>query len=140
MSAENLWGEIPSTGTLKTPIAILREQAGVLGAMTNNVLEGDASIGRKGTRFQLTLVIVAPALDNYRMAILGVEHDMTLYPLTITDFIGAYPRTDIEEVMGVTHEIRCKDEGEFKSELRTILSSDPVHRIIQSLLSQSQAA
>jgi len=127
MSAENLWGDLPKAGDLRTPITILREQASVLGDATNNVLVGDVITGRRLEGFRLSLGIVAPALDNYRIAILAVNHDMTLYPLLVTDLLSG-------------GEIQCADEEAFKAALKDILSGPRVHQVINSLLSQSQAA
>jgi hypothetical protein len=129
MQAENLWGEIPKKGNLRTPITILREQAGLLGQATNNVLEGDVSMGRDafGSEFQITLSIVAPALDNYRFALVRVMHELMLYPLTVFDLVNDV-RYD------------CDGEETFLRALKQILSSQGTHRVIDSLLSQSQAA
>src|SRR5437870_4644712 len=122
MEVENLWGEIPQTGHVKTPITILREQAGLLSGATNMILVGDVGIKREGQNFILTLAIAAPALDNYRFAILQVRHDMTLYPLTVID---------LQE----NARIQCNDESSYKSTLKRILSSSRIHQVIDSLLS-----
>jgi len=137
MAAQNLWGEIPTKGDLRTPIAVLREQAGLLGQATNNVLQGEATIGRdQGFRgvfsgrphdFVIALFIVAPALDFYRIAILEVLHNVEIYPLTVRNLTN-------------DNELECPDETSFLNAIKDILSSDEIHRIIQALLSQSQAA
>jgi len=129
MQAENLWGEIPKKGNLRTPIAILREQATLLGQATNNVLQGDVSMGRDtfGPEFQISLSIVAPALDDYRIFLVRVTHELMLYPLTVFDLVN-------------DAQYDCDDEETFRRALKQILSSQGTHRIIDSLLSQSQAA
>ena len=127
MNDEILWGQIPKTGNLRTPITILREQAGLLGEATNNILQGDVSVSRAGEDFLLTLVIIAPSLDNYRYAILTVHHKMTLYPLLVERLITG-------------GSVQCNNEDSFKTTLKDILSSPRVHLVIDSLLSQSQAA
>jgi hypothetical protein len=125
MSAENLWGEIPKQGNLRTPTAILREQASILGEATNNILVADVVVSKKSNQFVQTFFVVAPALDNYRISILSVTHDMTLYPLSLMSEAGNY---------------QCTNEASFKQALKYILSSPRVHQIVDSLLSQSQAA
>jgi len=129
MQSDNLWGEIPKKGSLRTPITILREQATVLGQATNNVLQGDVTTGREtfGSEFQMTLSIVAPALDNYRFSLLRVTHDLELFPVTVYDLVN-------------DTQYQCSDEASFLHALKEILSSKSTHRIIDSLLSQSQAA
>ncbi len=127
MQSENLWGDIPKTGNLRTPITILREQASLLSQATNNVLEGDVSVGREASDFSFTLYIVAPALKYYRYGILKVTHEMTLYPLWVNSLVDDQTFT-------------CGDEKQFKEVLTDILSSPHTHQVIDSLLSQSQAA
>ena len=125
-STENLWGEIPKTGTSPTPLAILRQQAGLLGESTNNLLVGKVKFLSRSDKFVLGLRIVAPALDNYQFEILTVVYPIELYPLVVTS-------SDNEP-------IRCEDESAFKAALKNILSSEQVHRVVDTLLSQSQAA
>jgi hypothetical protein len=127
--SENLWGEIPKKGNLRTPITILREQASILGQVTNNVLQGDVSMGRDGwgPEFQMTMSIIAPALDNYRFLLLRVAHDVSLFPVKVEDLVN-------------DTEYDCPDEESFVAVLKKILSSTATHRVIDSLLSQSQAA
>jgi hypothetical protein len=127
MSAESLWGELPRRGDLRTPLTILREQAVLLGEATNNVLVGDVATSQRGPKFVSSLGIIAPALDNYRISILSITYDMTLYPLVIS-----------KELAGGS--VPCKDEGSFKQALKDTLSSPRVHQVINSLLSQSEAA
>ena len=138
MAAQNLWGQIPSTGSIRAPILILREQAGLLGQATNNILQGDVTILKQRDYsitggivreydFQVTLSIVAPALDNYRIAIVQVLHGIKIYPLTVRNLTN-------------NTENDCGDEVSFLNAIREILSSEETHRIIQSLLAQSEAA
>ena len=137
MAAQNLWGEIPSAGNIRTPITILKEQAALLGQATNNVLQGDVTFsGGADYRtifagytydFTVTLFIVAPALDYYRFAILQVVYNINIYPLVVRNLADDF-----------THD--CTDEASFLNAIKEILSSEETHRIIQTLLSQSQAA
>ena len=80
-----------------------------------------------GPEFQMTMSIVAPALNNYRFFLMRVSHDLALYPVTVTDLIN-------------DTEYECPNEEVFLVALKEILSSKATHRVIDSLLSQSQAA
>jgi len=122
MSVENLWGEIPKPEDLRTPVSILREQAGILGEVTNNVLEAEVVTQRDQRNIILRLYINAPAMDNYKYLALWVEHGIELYPLTVEDDNRLY---------------NCADEAEFKKGLRVILSSPELRKVISSLIAQS---
>jgi hypothetical protein len=91
--------------------------------MTNFLLEGQVHRSRYEEQFQISLSIVAPSLDNYQYAILPVEHNIELYPLTITE----YPK-------GTS--IRCEDEKKFVETLSKILSSDYFKGVMINLVSQ----
>ena len=126
MSTESLWGNLDDLKKIKTPTAILREQGELLTASTNGVLEGRVSLGkhRYSGGFIVTLNIVAPTLNEYSREVLRVTHPLTFYPMTVdSDF------TD--------HTIECDKEDDFINELGTILSSEEVRNIIQSLIAQS---
>ncbi len=44
MSGESLWGELPESASLRTPVSILKEQASELKKLTNGLLEGRVSV------------------------------------------------------------------------------------------------
>ena len=127
MNTENLWGDLPKSGDLRTPVSILREQATILGDQTNNVLVGDVITTQRGGNIVSEFEIVAPALDNYRVTVLTISHDMTLYPLLVIRHLGG-------------GNVQCTDETSFKAVLKETLSGKRVHQIVNSLLSQSKAA
>jgi len=129
MSGENLWGDLTPYQDIKPPVAILREQAAMLSDLTNKILVGDVEVrkgGGAGRAFEIDLDIQAPALDYYFITILTVTHAIIPYPLNVKD-----------KTNDVIYE--CSNEETFKQALGNILSSDSVHRIISSLLSQSKA-
>ncbi|PYS23501.1 MAG: hypothetical protein DMF72_08860 [Acidobacteria bacterium] len=127
MNTENLWGDLPKSGDLRTPVSILREQATILGDQTNNVLVGDVITTQRGGNIVSEFEIVAPALDNYRVTVLTISHDMTLYPLLVIRHLGG-------------SNVQCPDETSFIAVLKETLSGKRVHQIVNSLLSQSKAA
>lgn len=127
MAVQDLWGEIPSTEGLRTPLLILREQAALLGQKTGNILEGDVHVSRAGDNFRASLRIVAPALDNYIYTVLHITYPMISYPVRVLD------------VEGPPIEQNCQNEEAFIEVLKRILSSDRVKKAITSLLAQSKA-
>jgi len=128
MSEKNLWGSIPKID-VKPPVVILREQAAMLGQMTDNVLEGRVRqvMAAPGQDLSYILDIIAPALDRYYYSVLQVDHKVApFYPLQVTlqisdkTFVG-------------------RDEAEFVDILSRFLSSEQVQQVIASLLVQSTA-
>jgi hypothetical protein len=130
MSTENLWGSIPTAEEVKPPVTILREQAAFLGELTNKILLADVSVKRDGTKLNFSLRIIAPALDSYTYVVLTAAHSLHIYPVTVTD------RTNLEGGKYPVHE--CENESQYKEALRSILTSERLHRVITSLLIQSK--
>lgn len=127
MPAENLWGDLPTSPEIKPPVTILREQATILSEATNNILIGDVTVSKDGLLVRSQLYIQAPALDNYVYLVLTVQHDIMLYPLKIVDI-----------AKGVFYS--CEDESQYRTALKDILSSPHTHRVVASLMAQSQVA
>ena len=124
--SENLWGDLPAPeGGMITPATILNEQAAVLGERTNNVLFCRVYVVGKSTSIELDMDIVATALDGYRYTLLKVSHPVLLYPLTMFDLTRE-------------RKFECANEDEFRQDLKDILSSPEVHKVISALLSQSK--
>lgn len=118
----DLWGSLDAKDLVqRTPLSILREQAGLLGQKTNNLIEAQvARTSHYGSDFVLALNIVVPGLDSYTYELLSVRHPVTLYPVTVLSD-------------GTTLE----NEEAFVNWLRAKLSSQDTHRIIGNLLSQA---
>ncbi len=126
MSTSNLWGDLPEAVIARNPLQILKEQASELTKMTKGVLmgivEGPLPYG-SGT-FAFELSIRAPALNDYSITVLRIEYNLHMYPLTLTDILK--PKQ---------HE--CNDESTYLSELKNILQSSGMRKVISSLLVQS---
>jgi hypothetical protein len=118
----DLWGSLDANDLVqRTPLSILREQAGLLGQKTNNLIEAQvAKTSHYGSDFVLVLNIVVPGLDSYTYELLSVRHPVELYPVTVLSD-------------GTT----LRDEAQFVEWLRAKLSSPETHRIIRNLLSQA---
>lgn len=131
-SNKDLWGEIPSHETIRTPYTILKEQASLLTQKTNGLLIGEVSRDQKYNvskqrEIQVTLLIKAPSLNNYTYWVLEVGHPIELYPLSVKDLAGTNPQLD------------CSSEEEFEQALGNILSSKEVKRVISALLAEIHA-
>jgi len=134
MTTKNLWGQLPETATIKTPYAILLEQAAMLRELTNGLLVGDVKRSQNGPvdqlmrGFEIKLLIVAPALANYSYTVLTVIYPViTLYPVTL--------KPSYEEDKSV----ECQSEEQLMQALEKVLSSVRTQKVITNLLAQIQA-
>jgi hypothetical protein len=134
--AQNLWPDVESD-TVLTPVAILRQQADLLGQKTKKVVTARVSGGpddivsgpsplRTRPGFAYTLSLVAPALDNYAYDILRVRHGMQIYPVQVSDLVR-------------NKELEAATERKFLAALGEVLGSPEIKNVIQVLLSQSEA-
>ncbi|MDQ6827791.1 MAG: hypothetical protein M3081_02885 [Gemmatimonadota bacterium] len=122
----NLWGTLPVDAAPTPPVAILREQASILGDMTDRVLEGEVKTRRDGDELTLTLEIVAPALDGYRYTVVTAQHSVEMYPARL-----------FSQVIGTWQS--CESPVQFEARLGKILSSEAIKKIIAALLAQSKS-
>jgi hypothetical protein len=115
----DFWGEIQSEH-IRTPVAILREQAALLGPKTQNLVEAKVKTEPwPGGEFRHSFNLVVPALGNHTYELFRVYNPMSLYPV----------KTDTSPSL--------KDEEEFKTWLRDKLSSPETKRIIANLIAQA---
>ena len=124
MNEESFW-VIPDIREMRTPVAILNEQATFLTEKTKGVLKGQIETSQSDPAWlNIKLYIVAPALNNYRYQILQYTQPITLYPGRIT-WLGKNTNYDIS------------DEAKFSQMLKEILSSKETQYIISGLLAQA---
>ncbi|MCI0485707.1 MAG: hypothetical protein L0229_03810 [Blastocatellia bacterium] len=119
-----------------SPVAILRQQASLLGQKTRNLVEGQ--VETRTADFQRFLhhsfYLIAPALDFYKYPLFEVEHLATYwYPLTIT-MLPLDARTPDEQVK----KIEIDSEEKFMEELKNIFADEETVGVIQKLIAQSQ--
>jgi hypothetical protein len=125
---KSLWGELPKNVEVRTPFLILKEQASILTQKTNGLLIGDvARISSHDPDFWVILRIKVPALNSYTYSVAEVKYPPQIYPLTIRDLNE--PGSPV----------KCSSEEEFEAALSQILSSDPVKRVISTLLADIQS-
>lgn len=131
MSAESLWGSLEGIDTVRTPSMILQEQARLLGQLTNEVLEGKVKRDplvdmRENNNVKVTLYIVAPALQGYRVKTLDLEYSYaTAYPVIVNNSLDGGEWT-------------ARHENELKEILKRILTSHSVTNVIATLISESR--
>ncbi|MDE0140816.1 MAG: hypothetical protein OXI80_01865 [Caldilineaceae bacterium] len=131
MSIENLWGGLEGIDSVRTPSMILQEQAGLLGKLTNEVLQGKVkrdplSELREDSNVKMTLYIVAPALQGYSVKILDLDYSYTTaYPVKVTN--------SLEGSLW-----RASSESDLTGILKDILSSQRVTNIVAALIAESR--
>lgn len=116
----DLWGQL-APSAVRAPVAILREQASLLGAKTNRLVEGKVETRVSGTKLFQFFYLVVPPLDDYLYELFQVWHDVSLYPVRIGD----------------PPSIELRNEEEFVRWLGQKLSSPETKSIIGSLLAQA---
>ncbi|MBM3476071.1 MAG: hypothetical protein FJX75_22610 [Armatimonadetes bacterium] len=127
--ARSLWPDNIAVPAVRTPVAILREQAALLGPVTKNIVEADVwtQASDDGKRIVHTFVLVAPALDNYAYPLFVASHDpVRVYPVELVPGAGGGPYV-------------AGDEEDLTIGLRGILQSTPTREVVEALLAQSQA-
>ncbi len=112
------WGEIAAPA-VRTPVAILREQAALLGAKTKNLVEATVYTESVRGSFRHLFNLVVPGLDNYNYTLFAIDHGIDLYPVTV---FGRDLKFDTEEA--------------FTDWLQTVLSSAETKKIVGNLLAQ----
>jgi hypothetical protein len=118
-TATNLWPQdIGETPPDRTPAVVLREQADLLGGLTDGAVLADVeeSAG-DGDRLRATFLLVVPAL-RYRYAHFSVSYAPQGYPAAVHWTGGDYPVGDEPGLMLV---------------LSNILRSEPTRRLVATL-------
>ena len=129
--SESFWS-LPDVTGVKTPHAILREQAEALTKQTNGRLEGWVENDHFHTMFDdftraLRLSLRVPALDNYTYRLLEYLQPPELYPGRL-------------QGDAVPVQIDVQNEQMFVEALRRALGSEETRRVVGALLSQANDA
>ena len=118
----DLWSELPSESIVTPPIAILHQQAELLGQKSGGRLMGSVlQMRSKNGSPIIHFEVVAPYLGDYSFRVLTVVHPVTLYPALVADKVNGGEKD-------------CENESEFAERLGHILGSEQVRRIIDSLV------
>ena len=118
---ESFW-VVPDPGQIRTPLSILREQAGALTEQTQGVLVGVVETAIIGADLNLIMEISVPALNDYRVRVLSYKQPVAMYPGRMTIRDQGYS---------------IEDEAAFVDLLRRTLASDWTRNVLSSLLSQA---
>lgn len=124
----DLWPTDIGKQRIKTPAAILRQQASLLGKRTNNLVEAKVETRALGTQFFHDFVIEAPPLGNYKYKLFTLSHSVELYPIEIVSAPSGHVSLD---------EIRS--ERDLLEWLKAILNLDETKRIVNGLLSEIES-
>jgi len=129
----DLWAEDIVTEKVRTPVAILREQASLLGKKTQNVILADVFSDISGQAFIHNFNIIAPALGAYSYRLFSITHSIELYPLEV--HLDGTVATEI----GLENDdfISIKNEADFLEMLAKILKAERTKQIIRTLVAQS---
>ena len=158
----DLWPEDIALVEAKAPVAILKEQAAIIGRRTKGLVEGDVASLEPGFItsyaqgsvaypkgsgvFAFSFSLRAPALHGYTFRMFGMWYDASLYPVRISldrDIAAEVQNSfqvhrerlapDYEE-----HLIVAESEEHYLEFLTAVFSSNKVRRVIGAILSQSQ--
>jgi hypothetical protein len=124
----DFWGDL-APEQVRTPVAIMREQAALLGTKTHNLLEAKvetdigsfATLLSPGREFRHRFLLVVPSLNNYTYELFSISHGIGVYPISRN---GALTGSKFE------------NEEEFVDWLREKLASADTRRVISNLLAQ----
>jgi len=129
---DDLWGEIiPESGKEKTPFTILQHQASLLKKKTEHLRGHVKRIKGNLGELSYMLEIVAPKLDNYSFGVLIISYEINMiYPVKLEPLVKP-DGDDYDE----WEPFKCGSEDEFLGDLKMILGSEEVRKVIQRLLS-----
>jgi hypothetical protein len=114
----DFWGDI-GVDTTVTPSMILKQQAALLGAKTNHLLEAEVRTAASGESFFHSFYLLVPGFDNYTYELFRVYHRVSLYPVCVYG-------ESVEPL---------ETEEDFKQWVHQKLSSPDTKRIVANLLS-----
>jgi len=124
---ENLWGDLKSLPIVRTPVAVLKEQAELLTQLTNGLIVGwvGPSPSSLTRGFAWSLGVRVPSLNDYSVELLEIDHPPELYPVMMSSQIASKAMRNIP------------DEQVLKDFVKQILQSQEVRQLIGGLLSQT---
>jgi len=132
---KSLWPDDITEDGLKSPAAILKEQASLLGPKNKNLLLAEVRREEPPSYldqyFQYSFVIIAPALSRYRYKLFGIRYSIGFYPLTIIDIDDEIRREVFQDPIGF--EVKVDSESDFLTALEKILKSKRATQIIITL-------
>lgn len=145
---EDLWPEKLESAKIRPPVAILKEQASLLGKKTKNVVEGRvASISDIGSdNIEHAFFLAAPALGDYRYRLFTMSHDIRMYPVNIALELEILAEVDPKKYSKYPMKslpssyrsyVEAGNEAEFLALLKKIFAATKTTQIISAMLAQS---
>lgn len=122
-NTRDLWPADISETSMVPPVAILREQASLLGRKTQQLLRARVETSSDSGFINHAFIISAPAID-YSLELFTMWHQIELYPIQT-------------RWQGNTGEI--SDENQLIDYLKMVFGSKDTKKIIHSLLAQVRA-
>jgi hypothetical protein len=137
----SLWPKDIENQRTRAPVAILREQASILGQITQNLVQGQVYTDiQENERFRYEFFIVSPPLANYQYQLLTMLHDVSLYPVEIytEEAIKLAIQNDVRLISEEYGEyIKAETEEELLAALKAIFGAKKTVQVITALLSQA---
>jgi len=148
----DLWPKDIDIVNVTPPVAILREQAAVLGNKTKNLVLGEVTpaVGETSEKFLYAFFIVGPVLGGYRYRLLTIRYPVEMYPVEI--FLEPEILTHVRAELAVqvsdnallqllgdltSPALSAKSEEEFKAVLKAVFDSPKTRRVIEAIIAQS---
>lgn len=141
----DLWPDDLYAVRLKSPVALLQEQAALLGQKTQNLVEARVrDISGSFTKllrplgagdFLLSFEIITPTLGSYSFRLFTIQYGVELYPLFLT------PDGDILQEFKLERRattIQIMNETELVHALRVMLNAGKTKFVIRSLLAHAE--
>jgi hypothetical protein len=117
---DNLWPENIADSNLTTPVTILKEQSGLLGEKTRQLVKGEVVTQPTGNLFVHYFYIVAPTL-SYKFELFTISHGVNFYPLVMRY---------------LNNTISLSSESDFKDKLKEIFAAPHTLNVVHSILAQ----
>jgi hypothetical protein len=126
MASKNLWADLSQLQIVRAPRTVLLEQAQFLTEATKGTFVGAVDeVRASGSPFRYSLTVEVPSLNNYRITVLWIEHEIELYPVRL---VASRTKTDAF----------CANETEFEKAVGSVLSSSEITTLLSRLMSQLQ--
>lgn len=141
----DLWPNDLELPVVKSPVAILREQAALLGKKTNNVVEATVkNTTQQGkVTFEYQLFLKSQTI-GYSYRVLAIVYTVDFYPVAFILDADVQEELVAKKILGQYEttidnraSIRVNSEDEFLNLLGEILKTRKVRQVIVALLAQA---
>ena len=121
------------------PVAILREQAGLLGKHTGDVVNGSvATLGMHGDQFRYSFDLWVPMLQ-YRFTLFVLEYGAEGYPAAIHIERRISTELQLQPSAGGMSEIIVRSDEELTAALKAIFATKRTKGVLSALVGQARS-